>query len=70
MQLEAHGLADNELQERITELALELERNPGGRTVTIRVVRDRQAPMRHKISVAIVLPPTSVPLGNPQVTKK
>ena len=28
MQLEAQGLADNELQERITELALELERNP------------------------------------------
>lgn len=28
MQLEAQGLADNELQERIIELALELERNP------------------------------------------
>jgi predicted DNA-binding mobile mystery protein A len=28
MQLEAQGLADNELQERIDELALELERNP------------------------------------------
>ena len=28
MRLEAQGLADNELQERITELALELERNP------------------------------------------
>src|SRR5258708_37240668 len=28
MQLEAQGLGDNELQERITELALELERSP------------------------------------------
>ncbi|MDR5727609.1 MAG: mobile mystery protein A [Terriglobia bacterium] len=28
MQLEAQGLTDNELQERITELAFELERNP------------------------------------------
>jgi len=28
MQLEAQGVADNQLQEQITELALELERNP------------------------------------------